>query len=150
MKKIIYLNFLILALFAFDRLTKFFFLNSPAKRDYLIWPDILELKFSKNPNLAFGLKLPLFWQYFLIGAAILIVIHLFLKSYYKKNIFLIFSLSLVLIGAFSNLLDRIYYGFVIDFIDVSFFSVFNMADVYIAGGAMLILFLQIQTKKLTK
>lgn len=147
MKKIIYLNLLVLALFALDRLTKLFFLFNPAKRGYLIWPSFLELKFGKNTNLALGLKLPLFWQYFLIGAAILIVVYFLLKFYREKNAFLIFTLTLILAGAFSNLLDRLYFGYVIDFIDVPFFSVFNLADVYITVGVALILLSQFKKQK---
>lgn len=150
MKKIIYLNLLVLALFALDRLTKLFFLFNPAKRGYLIWPSFLELKFGKNTNLALGLKLPLFWQYFLIGAAILIVVYFLLKFYREKNAFLIFTLTLILAGAFSNLLDRLYFGYVIDFIDVPFFSVFNLADVYITVGVGLLLISQFKSKSTAK
>ena len=57
------------------------------------------------------------------------------------------GLSLVLGGAIGNLVDRLMYGKVIDFIDVYFdipfvmenyhFAMFNVADMAITGGAML-------------
>lgn len=41
---------------------------------------------------------------------------------------------LILTGAMSNLYDRLLYGFVIDYIDLKYFTVFNIADVMICGG----------------
>lgn len=139
---IIFINFLALILFSFDRITKKIFLFSPTGRDYLIWPNLLELKISKNQNLALGIKLASSWQYLLIFLAIFIIIYFSAKAYRGKKILLIFALTLIFIGAFSNLLDRIYYGYVIDFIDLSFFSVFNLADIYITCGLFLTLFIQ--------
>ncbi|MFA7319293.1 MAG: signal peptidase II [Parcubacteria group bacterium] len=41
-------------------------------------------------------------------------------------------------GAVSNILDRLRFGCVIDFIDLPFWPVFNLADIYITIGAMAI------------
>ena len=53
------------------------------------------------------------------------------------------ALSLVLGGAFGNLVDRVFYGYVIDFIDVYYASwhwpTFNVADSAITIGAALLL-----------
>lgn len=139
---IIFVNFLALVFFSFDRITKKIFLFSPASLDYLILPNLLELKLSKNPNLALGIRLVAFWQYLLIFLAIFVIIYFIIKAYRSKKMLLIFSLTLILVGAFSNLWDRICYGYIIDFINFSFFSVFNLADIYITCGIFLILFSQ--------
>jgi lipoprotein signal peptidase len=48
---------------------------------------------------------------------------------------------LILAGGVSNLIDRICFGCVIDFIDLKFWPVFNLADIYITmGGIILIIF----------
>lgn len=49
------------------------------------------------------------------------------------------SLMLILAGAISNIIDRIYYGCIIDFIDTRFWPIFNLADVFIVLGAISLL-----------
>lgn len=49
-----------------------------------------------------------------------------------------FSLSLILGGALGNLIDRISYGYVIDFLDFHIWPVFNIADSAITVGAVLL------------
>ncbi len=51
-----------------------------------------------------------------------------------------FYLLLVIAGAISNLLDRFFKNCVIDFIRISSFPVFNLADIFISGGCFLFLF----------
>lgn len=52
---------------------------------------------------------------------------------------------LVLSGAISNIIDRVLYGCVIDFIDFKFWPIFNMADMFIVSGAI---FLLVKIRKL--
>ncbi|MDR3559793.1 MAG: signal peptidase II [Candidatus Pacebacteria bacterium] len=50
-----------------------------------------------------------------------------------------FGILLVLSGAISNIVDRIFFGCVIDYINLRVWPVFNLADVYITiGGALII------------
>jgi len=49
------------------------------------------------------------------------------------------GLNLIIIGAISNILDRIFFGHVIDYIDFSFFPVFNLGDACITLGAVCII-----------
>lgn len=54
------------------------------------------------------------------------------------------ALSLVLAGGFSNLIDRIYKGFVLDYLDIRDlinFPVFNIADIYVTIGVIMLLVL---------
>lgn len=44
--------------------------------------------------------------------------------------------ALIIGGAFGNLIDRIFRGYVIDFLDLEFWTVFNLADLSITVGAM--------------
>ncbi len=48
------------------------------------------------------------------------------------------SLALIVGGGLSNLGERLIYGYVVDYIDVGFWPVFNMADSFITIGAILI------------
>ncbi|MDQ1283804.1 MAG: signal peptidase [Patescibacteria group bacterium] len=51
-----------------------------------------------------------------------------------------FGILLIASGAISNIIDRVLYGCVIDFIDLHFWPVFNLADAFITiGGIMIIM-----------
>ena len=49
------------------------------------------------------------------------------------------GLALVLGGAIGNLIDRLHYGYVLDFFEVRGFSIFNLADACVTAGVGLIL-----------
>lgn len=61
------------------------------------------------------------------------------KSVIKNSSRLHFPLVLILAGGISNLVDRIHSSCVIDFIDLKFWPVFNLADIYITIGGITIL-----------
>jgi signal peptidase II len=48
------------------------------------------------------------------------------------------SLGLQLGGAIGNLIDRLHYGYVVDFIDIGFWPIFNLADVSIVSGVAIL------------
>jgi signal peptidase II len=64
---------------------------------------------------------------------------------------LVFALSLILSGALGNLIDRLRFGEVIDFIDVYFRShhwpAFNVADAAISVGAMIMILEMVKHRK---
>ena len=86
------------------------------------------------------------WQrWFFIALALLVVgvLVVWLYRLQKNQLRMALALSLVLGGAIGNLVDRVLYGYVIDFIDVYYASwhwpTFNVADSAITLGAALLL-----------
>ena len=86
------------------------------------------------------------WQrWFFAGLALVIslVITVWLSRLQKHETLLAVSLSLILGGAVGNLIDRLAYGYVIDFLDVYYqdrhWPAFNIADSAITLGVMLML-----------
>ena len=59
------------------------------------------------------------------------------------------ALALVFAGGFSNLVDRILFGCVRDFIDFVIFPVFNFADVFISLGVALVIYFTMMRKNET-
>jgi signal peptidase II len=146
-RKIVLINFLISILFLIDRLTKWLALKIPEEGYFLFSEKFIGLHLYKNFNLIFNIILPEWMMYGLISVILLVLIWLLVKSYIYKNIFLIFPLSLIIIGAASNLLDRLIFGYVIDFLSFFDYSIFNLADAYIVGGVALICFAEFILKK---
>jgi len=133
-RKIIIINCAILVLFIVDRFLKSLFLQNPK----LSW-DFFILKFElwQNHGIAFGLKvLPAIITPLIIVIVFLLLIRL-LQIYREKKTAEIFFLSLIIAGAISNLIDRLNGGEVIDYINLFFWPVFNLADAMIVIGALL-------------
>jgi signal peptidase II len=86
------------------------------------------------------------WQrWFLSGLAIIvsIVIMVWLTRLDSKQRWLACGLALILGGALGNVMDRIIYGYVVDFIDIYYqawhWPAFNIADIGISIGAVMLL-----------
>ena len=93
-----------------------------------------------NKGIAFGISLP---HWLILGLIIAIIFFTgFLILNLKLEILNQFSnypLVLILSGAISNLFDRLYFGCVIDFIDLRIWPIFNLADIFICLGAFLLI-----------
>lgn len=106
--------------------------------------DWLKFNFIGNPNIAFSLPFFGIWLNILV---LLVVLSLLVYAVYlwqKKQALELFCLISMILGASSNLYDRFFYGFVIDYIDLKFFTVFNLADVLVVFGVGFLLWLTIK------
>lgn len=114
MKKTYIIALLIVLL---DQITKYIFKNYST--------------YTKNYGAAFGILQH--QQIFLIVISIIVIITILLI---KKNLI---SLSFILGGTIGNLIDRLHYGYVIDFIDLKIWPSFNLADASITIGVILLI-----------
>ena len=82
------------------------------------------------------------WFFAVLASGVSIVLAVWLSRLKAHETWLAMALSLVLGGAIGNLIDRVYYGYVIDFIDVyynaSHWPAFNIADSAISIGAVML------------
>jgi signal peptidase II len=92
-----------------------------------------------NPNISFGIALSpaIFWT--LWTGIILTILYLFLNPKGQPIKFTAAGYLLILAGAFSNIIDRLALGCVADFIDLKFWPVFNLADVFVSAGVIMLL-----------
>lgn len=83
------------------------------------------------------------WFFMAMSIVISIVLVYWLRKLDRNRIYLALGLALILGGAVGNLIDRSFYGYVIDFIDVYYSSwhwpAFNIADSAITLGAGLLI-----------
>jgi len=106
--------------------------------------NIFHITYVTNTGAAFGLfKNSAIFFIIISVVAIVLIAGLILKSI-KRAEFMAnprFDLGLIMIisGAIGNLVDRLKFGYVIDFIDVRIWPVFNIADTSITIGTMLLI-----------
>ena len=91
------------------------------------------------------------WLFALIAIVVSIVLVLWLRRLEANQRWLAVALALVLAGALGNLIDRIYLGYVIDFIDVYYgnwhWPAFNVADSSIFIGVVILIFDSLRSGK---
>ena len=129
----------LIVLLLIDRVTKRLTLEFLADNTLMLLP-YLHLRYVQNTGAAFGTMQG--------GNTILIVITLLILVYLLKNWkelcaygpLVKWGLVLILGGALGNLYDRITLGFVVDFIDLRVWPVFNAADSFITVGGVMLTF----------
>jgi len=101
------------------------------------------LPFACNRGIAFGLPVG---NLIFSVAVLFVLLGLIYFENSKRNIL---ALALIFTGGLSNFVDRVFFGCVRDFIDFRIFPAFNLADVAISIGVVLIIFNLINTKNET-
>jgi signal peptidase II len=104
---------------------------------------LVSFRYVENTDIAFNL---LRWvpgsirfpALLVFGAVAVVALFLLLLQARKKVGVVLFSLLLVTAGAIGNYLDRLFRGYVVDFVHLQHWPVFNVADVYITVGYVLL------------
>ena len=134
-----------------DQLTKLWIVENVHYGEILVWiPGFLDITHVRNPGGAFSFlaNAPVVGRMtFFIGATIaaIVLLVMFFRRLEPEDRLAAFALGGILAGAVGNLIDRIAYGEVIDFIDVHLWSgyswpTFNLADSLIVVGVGLLFF----------
>ena len=99
--------------------------------------SFVHLQTSYNSGIAWGIAAP-FWLMILLTPFIFFLLIIWWKQAYAQNKkWESIASSAILVGAVSNLIDRIFYSGVIDFIAIGWWPVFNIADILISVGVLL-------------
>ena len=153
MKKVI----IVLVIFILDRASKLYLINlqeSGVDIDFYILP-FLNFFLVWNTGIGFGLiSLESNIFYHTITAVIALINIAIIFLLIKSKGFYVYPLIFILGGAFGNLFDRVYYYAVPDFIDIHIgqfhWFIFNVADIFITVGIIIIMFLELKKKEITK
>ena len=102
--------------------------------------NLFKLTYVENRGVAFGMFSDMRWIFVALTSIMLIAIIFFMfKKHPEGNLFYI-SAGLIIGGGIGNLIDRIFYGYVIDYLSLSFFSpVCNFADYCITAGTVVLI-----------
>jgi signal peptidase II len=132
--------FVITALFIFilDRLLKELAV-AYLVNDFILIEDFFRLSYSQNTGVAFGIQLPFLVQLIIVPIFIVAGFYLILKYLKFEKLLVLLVTGAIAGGAISNYADRIIHGYVIDYISIWIWPVFNLADVMITLGIFTIL-----------
>jgi signal peptidase II len=139
---------LTLLVFVIDQATKFYFDNSLTMyQQIVIIPDYFSWTLAYNTGAAFSFLADAAgwqrWFFAAVAVVVSVILVVWLKRLKPHETWLAVALALVLGGALGNLVDRVVFGHVVDFILVHwqnkwYFPAFNIADTAITCGAILL------------
>jgi signal peptidase II len=103
----------------------------------------VSLRYVENTDIAFNLlrwvpETIRFPALLVLGAVGVLALCLLLFRARQKVGMLLFPLILIAAGAIGNYLDRVFRGYVVDFVHLRHWPVFNVADVYVTVGYALL------------
>lgn len=140
---------IIIAGIVLDRITKIYavkhFISNPHSG------SLINLTYLENRGAAFGIlqdKRILF--VILTIAIVLYLLYYFITNLKSNPLVLNIAFSLIISGALGNFYDRLFQGYVVDFIEFAFvdFPVFNIADIFVTvGSGLLIIYILFHGEK---
>ena len=130
-------------LIGFDLITKYFVKKNLNLNQSIKLNEFLDLVYVQNYGVSFGFlsnKLP-YWFFVLVGLIIaLIIFYLMIIATKKIEKYAYF---IIILGAMGNILDRFINTYVVDFISLHYnnyyWPAFNLADIYITIGIIMLL-----------
>ena len=129
---------IVFVILSLDQLTKSFISAKIQLNDTLpVVKGVFGLSLIHNRGAAFGIFKNQVYLFIITSIVAIVLIYFGLKDN-RHNKYYVVSLSLILAGATGNLIDRLRFGFVIDFLNFYIWPVFNIADSAITVGAILL------------
>lgn len=108
----------------------------------VIIKDFFYITYVRNTGAAWSIFADNTWIVIILSLIIIGIIIMYIYKHKPKTILEKIGYSLILGGAIGNFIDRIVYGYVIDFFDFYIFGydypIFNLADIFIVIGVMLL------------
>ncbi|QEK11986.1 signal peptidase II [Crassaminicella thermophila] len=134
------MNYLmVLLIIILDQLSKYIVQSIfSVNKSMPIIENIFHLTYVRNVGAAFGILQNQKMFFVIITLVVISGIILFTRTQTNIHKLVVYSLSLIVGGAIGNLIDRIRFGYVVDFFDFRIWPVFNIADISIVVGAILL------------
>lgn len=137
---------------AIDQITKFLAINClPFQKQHILIPNFFSLTYTKNTGGAFSVFRGNVVLLCIIGILIFIGILIYIKKNPPQKNIEIFAFASILGGLCGNLIDRIFRKGVIDFFDFKIlnydYPIFNIADIAIVLGIILMILLEMREKQ---
>ena len=127
--------------FVLDILTKLIAKGKLAEVSTIpLWQNVFHLTYVENRGIAFGMFGGGRVFFILLTVVVLVGLWYLYQKTEKKTPWLRYGMAGVVGGAMGNLADRIFRGYVVDFLDFRLidFPVFNVADIAVCLGAVML------------
>lgn len=143
-KKMIIGIVIIIILIIIDQITKYIARHSLENNSVVIIKNFFNLTLVKNTGGAWGFLAGKLWLFIITTLIALGGMFYFFKDFdLKTNTLFSIALCLLIAGAIGNFIDRLFIGYVTDFLDFKIFGydfpVFNVADICITLGVITLL-----------
>lgn len=132
----------IIGVIGVDQLTKFLAVKFLEGRESLsVIGEILHFNYVENTGMAFGMLKNQRWIFISVSCIAIIAIIVLLIKYKPKSKFLLIAAAFIAGGGIGNMIDRVFFGYVVDFIYIKIinFAVFNAADSFVCVGTVMLL-----------
>lgn len=123
-----------------DLVTKVFFENYYLEngRDIVVIPEFFIFTYLRNTGAAYGMFGESTIMLTIVSIVMIIAFVVYDIFNHSNNILYLLGFSFVISGAIGNLIDRLFLGYVRDFISIRLFNfVFNVADIFVTFGVIL-------------
>ncbi len=134
---------LIVLTMLFDQLAKLIVVQTMELYESIVLiPRIFSFTYIHNYGAAWGIFKDARWVFIVATSVALVVLPIVLYKLRRVHTLFSLSLSLIIGGAAGNMIDRVFLGYVVDFLEFTFidFPVFNIADVAIVVGTFMLAF----------
>ncbi len=129
---------MILMIVAFDQLTKYLAVRYlKGAEAFTFIPKVVQFRYAENTGMAFSLLSGARWIFIILTVAVCAAGLRYLFSNKCPHLWAYWSIGVIISGGIGNLIDRIRFSYVVDFIEPVFvnFAVFNIADSAVTLGA---------------
>lgn len=133
---------IIVSLIIIDQLSKWF--ANMYKPSFDVFGDFLQIQYTENTGTIFGLMQDTNTIFIILGVLLCVLIGIYMKYKVPRESATEKCFNLILAGGIGNIIDRIFRGFVVDFISLKWVGIFNFADSYIVIGVLFIIFMEIR------
>ncbi|MBO5931721.1 MAG: signal peptidase II [Clostridia bacterium] len=129
---------IIAGIICLDQVTKWLavvFLQGEAS--FPLWREVLHFTYAENTGMAFGMLKDHRWVFMVFSTLAIIGLAVYLFRYRPEGRWMQISMAFIIGGGIGNMIDRIFLGYVVDFIDFTLidFAIFNVADSFVCVGA---------------
>jgi len=140
------ISFIVILIAVLDQIIKILIINNfPLGLPQPVIKNIFNFTYVRNTGIAFGMFKGNNLMMIIFNFVIITVMIILVYKINFDNIFFKLSAVFIIGGAVGNLIDRIFRGFIVDYLDFSFWPAFNLADsMIVIGGIMLAIFLLIK------
>ena len=137
-----------LAVLLLDQMVKRLIMSDmPLGMSIPVLPGIFHITYIQNPGAAFGILAQQRWLFIAVGFLFMGAAVLFRRRLRRESRWMQCGVALLLGGAVGNLVDRILWGAVVDFLDFRVWPVFNIADISIVVGVGCMMYALLRQEK---